>query len=89
MKKIEIKYNGSVLTKAGFRSVMFTAKALMISDKRAKIIEVIDINGDGVGYASRTGASRQKYNGSAAAEMQKGKIKNLSSCQVVKIYKDE
>ena len=80
---LQIKYAGSVKCAAGFRSVTITANAEKISDKRVKILEVVDIDGDGVGYNSRTGANRQKYNGHYTAQLEAGKINNLSSCEVV------
>ena len=54
-----IKYTSSVKTPAGWRSELITAKAEAISPKRLRVVEVIDIGGNGsTGYASRTGAKR-------------------------------
>lgn len=81
---MNIKYNGSVLTQAGFRSVEFTAKAEKISEKRCKIIEILEIDGDSVtNNMSRTGSKRQSFYGTWAADRQIGKIKNLSACEVL------
>jgi hypothetical protein len=81
---MRISYNSSVFTQAGWRSVEIIANAEKLSEKRCKIVDVIDINGDGnTGYASRTGAKRQEYNVGRAAECEIGKIKNLSSCTIL------
>jgi len=45
MNTITIKYNGTVLTPAGFRSVEMTARAEQITPKRAKILEILAIDG--------------------------------------------
>ncbi len=84
MNTITIKYNGTVLTPAGFRGVEMTAKAEQISPKRAKVLEVIAIDGEEVkANMSRTGANRQKFYGYGAAEREEGNIKNLSACTIV------
>ena len=84
METITIKYNGTVLTPAGFRSVEMTAKAEKISEKRAKVLEVLEIDGEEVkANMSRTGANRQKFYGIGAAAHEQGKTKNLSTCEVV------
>lgn len=81
---IKIKYDTSVFTPAGWRSVTVTANAEKTSPKRCVIVDVIDIDGNGnVGYASRTGANRQKYNVSYAASNEIGKKKNISSIEVL------
>ena len=81
---MKIKYSGSVLTPAGFRGVSFEALAEKISDKRVKVIEVLTIDREDVKpNMSRTGAKRQSYWGVGAAERQVGKLKNLSSCEVI------
>ena len=78
-----IKYDSSVKTNAGWRSVTITAQAEKISDKRVSIKEVIDIDGNGSsGYASRTGAKRQEYSVAYFAKQQLGLTKNLSACEV-------
>ena len=81
---MKIKYNGSVYTKAGFRGVTFTAHAEMISAKRCRITEVIEIDGKDVrAKMSRGGAKRQEFYGIGAASREIGKIKNISACEVV------
>ena len=80
-KEIEmlIKYTSSVKTPAGWRSELITAKAEQITDKRLRVIEVIDIGGNGsTGYASRTGAKRQEYNVGYFASQQIGAVKLTS-----------
>lgn len=84
MNTITIKYNGTVLTPAGFRSVTMTAKAEQISPKRAIVIEVTEIDGEEVkANMSRTGANRQKFYGIGAATREEGKTKNLSACEII------
>lgn len=84
MKIIKIKYNGSVLTPAGFRGVNFEALAEKISEKRARVIEVLAIDGEEIkSNMSRTGAKRQRFWGVGAGERQVSKLKNLSSCEVI------
>lgn len=84
METVTIKYNGTVLTPAGFRSVEMTAKAEKISAKRAKVLELIEIDGEEIkANMSRTGANRQKFYGIGVASREEGKIKNLSTCQIV------
>lgn len=71
-----IKYTASVKTPAGWRSELITAKAEQISDKRLRVVSVLDIGGNGAtGYASRTGARRQQYNVGYFASQQVGAIK--------------
>jgi len=78
-----IKYTSSVKTAAGWRSELITARVELMSPKRAKVIEVIDIGGNGsTGYASRTGAKRQEYSVGYFAKQQLGLTKNLSACEV-------
>ena len=80
-----ITYNSSVKTQAGWRSVTITAEAEAISEKRVKVVKVLDIDGDGnSGFASRTGANRQKYNLGYFAGAQAGLTKNKSAIQVKK-----
>ena len=84
METIKIKYSLGVQTRAGWRQVEAIANAKKISEKRVKILEVIDIDGDGcTGWASRTGATRQEYNLGYFAGNEQGKIKNLSSVEIV------
>ena len=76
---IIIKYTASVKTPAGWRSELITAKAEQISDKRLRVTDVIDIGGNGAtGYASRTGAKRQRYDVGYFASLQVGAIKLLN-----------
>jgi hypothetical protein len=77
---MKIKYSGSVLTPAGFRGVEFEATAEKISEKRAKVIEVLTIDGeDVISNMSRTGS----FYGVGAASREEGKTKNLSSCKIL------
>jgi hypothetical protein len=77
-----VRYTTGVLTPAGWRSEIVTAIVEQISDKRAKVVEVLDIGGNGKsGYASRTGANRQRYSVGYVAESQIGKIKIISRLQ--------
>jgi len=84
METITIKYNASVMVQAGWRSVLITAKVDKISEKRAKVVEVLDIDGEGNdGYASRTGAKRQTYHVGGIAMREVGNIKILSKCEIL------
>lgn len=86
MNTIKIKYNASVFTPAGFRGVTIEALAEQISEKRAKVIQVLHINGEEIkSNMSRTGAKRQSFWGFGAANREEGKIKNLSACEVATI----
>lgn len=81
---ITIDYSSSVLTAAGWRSVTIAAKAEKISEKRAKVVQVLMIDNEAPTYGqSRTGANRQKYNGLYFAEKEVGKIKILSKCLII------
>lgn len=81
---ITMEYNSSVLTAAGWRSVTIAAKAEKISEKRAKVVQVLLIDNEVPAYnQSRTGANRQKYNGLYFAGKEVGKIKILSKCNIV------
>ena len=85
MTILTIEYTTAVCTPAGWRSETVTAKVETISEKRANIIEVIDIGGNGnSGYGSRTGAQRQAYNVGAVAARELGNIKILSKCKIIK-----
>jgi hypothetical protein len=82
---MKIKYSSSVKTLAGWRSVTVLAEAESLSEKRVKVLKVLDIDGEGnSGFASRTGANRQKYNLGYFAEAEVGKTKNISSIEVIK-----
>lgn len=79
-----IEYNTSVFVAAGWRSEVVTALVEKISDKRARVVRVLDIGGNGVsGYKSRTGAKRQTYNCGGVAQREVGKVKILSKCVIV------
>jgi hypothetical protein len=81
-----ISYQSSVMVDAGWRSVSITAKADKISEKIAIVTEVIDIGGNGSdGYASRTGAKRQRYHVGGIANREIGKRKRLSSCTIEEV----
>ena len=83
MAIIEISYTTGVQTPAGWRSETVTARAEKISEKRARIVKVIDVGGHGTaGYASRTGASRQRYSVGWVATREQGKIKILGACTI-------
>jgi len=81
---MKVKYTSSVFTPAGWRSETVTAIAEKISEKRCEIVEVLDVGGNGsLGYASRTGANRQKYSVGGVAKREVGKIKNLSTLTII------
>lgn len=78
-----IKYKTSVFTPAGWRSETVTARVELLSPKRGKVIDVIDVGGNGsTGYASRTGAKRQSYNVGGVAQREMGAIKILSKVEI-------
>lgn len=82
---LTIAYNSSVLVNAGWRHVTITANAERISDKRVKVIEVIEIDGELVSAnMSRTGAKRQRYHGTGIAKREVDKAKILSKCNIIK-----
>jgi hypothetical protein len=79
-----IKYNTSVFTPAGWRSEEVTARVEPISAARARVVEVIDVGGNGnAGWASRTGAKRQQYSVGGVARREVGAVKLLSKAEVV------
>ena len=81
---MRIEYKSSVMVAAGWRSVTITAEAESLSPKMAIVTDVLAIDGEEPnGYASRTGANRQKYNASAIAKREVGVKKRLSSCEVL------
>ena len=80
---MQISYNASVFTPAGWRGVTITAEAEQTSKAMATVTKVIAIDGEDPHYGmSRTGANRQKYNGKGIAEREVGARKRLSSCTV-------
>ena len=84
MTTITITYNTAVYTPAGWRSEVVTAIAKQLTPKRAEVVEVTDIGGNGkTGWASRTGAARQKYSVGGVAQREIGKIKILSACTIL------
>jgi len=84
MTNLTAKYNSSVLTPAGWRPVTMTATLVKISEKRATVSAVSEIDGIEVGkYMSRGGAKRQQFNGQYFAELEAGKVKNISSLKVL------
>jgi hypothetical protein len=79
-----VSYTISVKCDAGWRSESCTAIVEPISDKRCRVVDVIDVGGNGTtGYASRTGANRQKYSVSYFASNEIGKTKNFSSVSIL------
>lgn len=83
MKTI-IEYNASVMVAAGWRSVTIKAEAEKTSEKMAKVVKVLTIDGEAPnGYTSRTGAKRQTYNASGIALREEGKSKRLSACLIL------
>lgn len=79
-----VKYNGTVLTAAGFRSVEIEAIAKKISEKRCIVKEVIKIDGEEVkANMSRTGFNRQRFYVICAARREEGKTKNISTLQII------
>jgi hypothetical protein len=79
-----IKYNTAVFTPAGWRSEAVTARVEPISVARARVVDVIDIGGNGnTGYASRTGAKRQQYSVGSVAKREIGAVKLVSKAVVV------
>ena len=82
MNIVTVEYNASVMVDAGWRSVTIKANGeLSKSGKMVRITEVLTIDGcEPLGYTSRTGAKRQRYNASAIKERETGKNKRLSTC---------
>jgi hypothetical protein len=75
-----IRYSAAVFTPAGWRPEVITARAEKISDKRCRVVEVLDVGDNGsAGYASRTGAKRQVYCVGGVARRQVGKVKLTGS----------
>jgi hypothetical protein len=81
---LTISYTSSVKVPAGHRSVTITAKAERISAGMAKVVQVLEIDGEQPGYGmSRTGARRQECNGHWVAQREVGAKKRLSACQII------
>jgi hypothetical protein len=81
---MRIKYYMGVHVPAGWRQVSVLADAEQISAGMAKVINVVQIDGETPGYGqSRTGAKRQEFNGHYWAREEVGKRKRLSACEVI------
>lgn len=84
MSIVTVKYNSSVLTAAGWRSVTIIAGANYLSAKRVEITCVDSIDGLSPSKnMTRTGSKRQAYDGLYFAGNKAGKIKNVSSLELV------
>lgn len=84
MNTIKISYTASVFTPAGWRGVTITATATKTSKKMAFVVEVLEIDGEAPkSQMSRTGASRQRYNGSSISCREVGAKKRLSACEIL------
>lgn len=82
---IKVIYNSSVHVAAGWRSVEIMAEVeLNKSGKKGAVLNVLEIDGETPSCGmSRTGASRQKYNGNSIAEREVGAVKIISKCKKV------
>ena len=81
---MNIKYNASVHTPAGWRGVTITAEAEKVSAGMAKVIKVVAIDGESpTATMSVTGAKRQQFWGTGVAEREVGAKKRLSACEVI------
>lgn len=79
-----VRYNTSVFTPAGWRSVTMTAE-VEPTGKMATVLKVLTIDGEEVKPTmSRTGAKRQQYHGTGIAQREEGKRKRLSACEILK-----
>jgi hypothetical protein len=84
MNSIKIRYVTSVYTPAGWRGVVITAEASKTSEKMAVVVEVLEINGDAPATnMSRTGATRQRFNGCGISRRETGSKKRLSACEIL------
>jgi hypothetical protein len=84
MNSIKIRYVTSVYTPAGWRGVVITAEASKTSEKMAVVVEVLEINGDAPATnMSRTGATRQRFNGCGISRRETGCKKRLSACEIL------
>lgn len=85
-----IKYNSSVLTAAGWRSVTILATAKETSAKRVTVETVELIDGLSPSQTmSITGSKRQRFDGLYFAGNEAGKVKNISrliSCDFTPVY---
>ena len=81
---MKIKYQSSVKTQAGWRSVDVQALVEKTSEKTGKVTTILLVDGEKPGYKqSRTGAKRQQFNGLFVARLEVGKNKRLSSCKIL------
>jgi hypothetical protein len=81
---VKIKYQSSVKTPAGWRSVQIVAVAERVSDAMAQVKEVLLIDGETPNYQqSRTGAKRQEFNGKYFATQQIGAKKRIATCELL------
>jgi len=81
---MNIQYDASVYTAAGWRSVTITAAAAQISANMAQVEQVTAIDGaPPVGYTSRTGAKRQQYHAAGIAQREIGKRKRIGTCKIL------
>jgi hypothetical protein len=81
---ITAEYNSSVLVGAGWRSVTIKAELQKITEKRAKVARVLEVDGETqLGWTSRTGARRQQYNSASTASRETGKVKIISKLNVL------
>lgn len=84
MSNITIEYRLGVHTRCGHRSVTIRALAERTSEKWGLVKRVVSIDGEAPAYKmSRTGATRQEYNGRYVAELEQGKRKRLSACTII------
>ena len=81
---VTVKYNSSVLTAAGWRSITIMAQANYLSAKRVEITCVDSIDGlTPSNNMSRTGSKRQTYDGLYYSNCESGKVKNISSLELI------
>lgn len=81
---MQIRYETAVYTGAGWRPVTITARAEPITDRRCRVVEVIDVDGHGTaGFASRTGARRQQFSVGGVARREAGVIKLTARLEIV------
>lgn len=72
---LKVKYTVGVNTNCGWRSKDVVALAEQISEKRVKIVEVLEME--------KADSRRQQYNKSYFAEKEVGKTKNISSVEII------
>ncbi len=81
---MKARYSIAVKTLAGWRSVEVLATVEKISEKRVCVLSVETIDDKTPNRnQSRTGAKRQQFNGVYFAENEHGKIKNISSIEIL------